>query len=66
MHIELSTIFKKEAKRLIKKFPSLINEIETVKADLLEDPHHGESMGGDFYKIRVPIASKVLANAVVR
>ena len=58
MDIKLYAQFKKEAKRLIKKFPSLIDEIETVKTDLLEDPHHGESIGGGFYKIRVPIASK--------
>ena len=58
MHIEPSSIFKREAKRLIKKFPSLRAEIDNVKEAILEDPHHGESMGGGFYKIRVPIASK--------
>ena len=58
MHIEPTSIFKKEAKRLVKKYPSLLSEIQQVKEDLLNDPHHGESMGGGFYKIRVPIASK--------
>lgn len=58
MHIEPSSIFKREAKRLIKKFPSLRAEIDNVKEAILEDPFHGESMGGGFYKIRVPIASK--------
>ena len=66
MHIKADPRFKKEAKRLTKKFPSLVKEIGKVLEMLLDDPHHGESMGGDFYKIRVPIASKVLANAVVR
>ena len=58
MHIEPSPLFEKEAKRLIKKFPSLINEINQAIDDLIDDPYHGESMGGGFYKIRVPIASK--------
>ena len=58
MHIKADPRFKKEAKRLTKKFPSLVKEIGKVLEDLLEDPHHGESMGGGFYKIRVPIASK--------
>ena len=58
MHIEPSPLFEKEAKRLIKKFPSLVDEINQVIDDLIEDPHHGESIGGGFYKIRVPIASK--------
>ena len=58
MQIKLYAQFKREAKRLIKKYPSLLDEIQQVEKDLLNDPHHGESIGGGFYKIRVPIASK--------
>ena len=58
MHIKAAPRFKKEAKRLTKKFPSLVKEIGKVLEDLSNDPYHGESMGGGFYKIRVPIDSK--------
>ena len=58
MHIEPSPLFTRELKRLTKKFPSLRVELRQVLEDLSNDPHHGESMGGGFYKIRVPIASK--------
>ena len=58
MHIEPSPLFTRELKRLTKKFPSLRIELRQVLEDLENDPHHGESMGGGFYKIRVPIASK--------
>jgi len=50
--------FKKEAKRLIKKFPSLKQELAELSAVLTEHPDSGTSLGNDTYKIRVAIKSK--------
>jgi mRNA-degrading endonuclease RelE of RelBE toxin-antitoxin system len=50
--------FKKEAKRLFKKFPPLKSELAVVNKDLSKDPTTGTSLGNDTYKIRVAIKSK--------
>ncbi|RYE19278.1 MAG: hypothetical protein EOP42_29330 [Sphingobacteriaceae bacterium] len=50
--------FKRELKRLVKKFPSLKVEFESL-IDLLEvDPIQGTPIGNGFYKIRLAISSK--------
>ena len=56
--VALSDVFKKEAKRLIKKYPSLKPELEVLGAKLSEDPFYGTPLGNDVYKIRLAIASK--------
>lgn len=56
--IELSDNFKKEAKRLIKKYPSLKSELANLFGELEENPTLGISLGNDIYKIRLAIASK--------
>jgi mRNA-degrading endonuclease RelE of RelBE toxin-antitoxin system len=50
--------FKKEAKRLIKKFPSLKQELTDLNAILEKAPETGTSLGNDTYKIRIAIKSK--------
>ncbi|EOR96366.1 hypothetical protein ADIARSV_0443 [Arcticibacter svalbardensis MN12-7] len=50
--IELSENFKKEAKRLIKKYPSLKSELAELFTDLEENPTLGTPLGNDIYKIR--------------
>ncbi|MCK4664888.1 MAG: type II toxin-antitoxin system RelE/ParE family toxin [Bacteroidales bacterium] len=50
--------FKKEIKRLSKKYPSLKNEIEILITELEENPTHGISIGKNCYKIRLAIKSK--------
>jgi hypothetical protein len=50
--------FRKEAKRLIRKYPSLLNEINELGVQLSEDPKLGTSLGNSCYKIRLKIASK--------
>ena len=50
--------FKKEAKRLIKKQPSLKNELSDLAASLSIEPTQGTALGNDTYKIRVSIKSK--------
>ncbi len=50
--------FKKEAKRLIKKYASLKSELERLNDELEENPIIGTHLGNDIYKIRLAIASK--------
>ena len=50
--------FKKEAKRLTKKFPSLKKELSELAALLENEPRSGTTLGNNTYKIRVAIKSK--------
>ena len=50
--------FRREAKPLLKKYPSLKPELARLVDILLEDSTHGEPLGQDCYKIRLAIASK--------
>lgn len=50
--------FKREIKRLVKKFPSLKTEIENLRDQLYENPSSGTPLGQGFYKIRLAIRSK--------
>ena len=56
--IELTDNFKKEAKKLIKKYASLRNEIAELGKELAENPTTGTPLGNDVYKIRLSISSK--------
>ena len=56
--IELTDDFKRDAKRLIKKYHSIASEINDLVESLETDPIQGESLGKDCYKIRMSIASK--------
>ena len=57
-NVELSLNFKKEAKKLVKKFPSLKQELADLFTKLERNPTIGTSLGNDIYKIRLAIASK--------
>ena len=56
--VEVTHYFKKQAKHLIKKYPSLKHEISSLIDSLAFHPEQGTSLGKGCYKIRVPIASK--------
>ncbi len=60
MSYKVSTIsnFRKEAKRLIKKYPSLKNEIAELGQELSQNAQLGTPLGNNCYKIRLSIASK--------
>lgn len=51
-------IFKKQAKRLVKKYPSLRNELSNLSVLLKKNPDWGIPLGNDIYKIRIAIKSK--------
>ena len=57
-NIQLSENFKKEAKKLIKKYASLKTELNELFSELEENPTAGKSLGNGVYKIRLAIASK--------
>lgn len=56
--VELSSNFKKEAKKLIKKYPSLKIELVKLFLELEQNPTLGIPLGDNIYKIRLAIASK--------
>lgn len=50
--------FKREAKWLSKKFPSLKSELETLQNALLQNPRLGTLIHENVYKIRLAVKSK--------
>ena len=56
--VELSDHFKKEAKRLAKKYASLKSELTELFTQLENTPTLGTPLGNDIYKIRLAVASK--------
>ncbi|GHT77705.1 hypothetical protein AGMMS50262_19420 [Bacteroidia bacterium] len=56
--IETTPHFDKEAKRLIKKYASLKQEIKNLSNQLKETPELGSPLGNNVFKIRLAIASK--------
>lgn len=57
-NVQTIAVFEKQAKRQIKKYPSLRNELFTLIQLLKVKPCHGISLGKDCYKIPFSIASK--------
>jgi mRNA-degrading endonuclease RelE of RelBE toxin-antitoxin system len=57
-NIEITPLFEKQLKRLVKKFPSIKNEYAQLITLLKENPKSGSSIGNNCYKIRLAIASK--------
>lgn len=50
--------FKKETKRLVKKYPSLKTELSVLNNELSVNPKVGTAIGNDTFKIRLAIKSK--------
>ena len=50
--------FKRELKRLVKKYPSLKSEFKKLIESLEENPEQGTPIGKNCYKIRLSITSK--------
>ena len=50
--------FKKEAKRLVKKYSSLKKDLAELSSILEKNPTTGISLGNNAYKIRISIKSK--------
>ena len=58
--------FIKEAKRLVRKYPSLKSELVQLNKTLSENPSIGTPLGYNAYKIRIAIKSKGRAKAVAQ
>lgn len=56
--IVLSDDFKRQSKKLLKKYPSLKQELFRLGEELKNNPTFGISLGENIYKIRLSIASK--------
>jgi len=50
--------FKKQAKKLLKKYPSLLQELTGFSELLSSNPESGIPLGNNCYKIRISIRSK--------
>lgn len=50
--------FRKEAKKLTKKYPSIKHELSQLIESLEQDAEQGVALGKDCYKIRIAIKSK--------
>jgi mRNA-degrading endonuclease RelE of RelBE toxin-antitoxin system len=50
--------FKKEAKRLAKKYPSIKEDLAELNKQLIRNPKSGTALGNDAYKIRLAVKSK--------
>ena len=56
--IEITSYFRKQIKKLNKKYPSLKKEFRQLIIDLQQEPKLGKGIGNQCYKIRIAIASK--------
>jgi len=56
--IILTELFKKEAKKLAKKYPGLKDDLKNLEKELKHDPFQGDSLGRSCYKVRMQITGK--------
>ncbi|MBO4431203.1 MAG: type II toxin-antitoxin system RelE/ParE family toxin [Bacteroidaceae bacterium] len=56
--ISLHDEFKRQFKRLSKKYRSLIDDVDTFQKELMKNPFQGSDLGGGVRKIRMAIGSK--------
>jgi mRNA-degrading endonuclease RelE of RelBE toxin-antitoxin system len=57
-NVEATGHFSRQLKRLVKKYPSIRNEMFQLIESLEENPQQGSPLGKDCYKIRLAITSK--------
>jgi hypothetical protein len=56
--VKVTQSFKRLAKPLLKKYPSLNKELFQLENDLIKNPKSGKSLGNNTYKIRIAVQSK--------
>lgn len=57
-NVQTISVFERQAKRLLKKFPSFKSELAILIQDLKDNPLLGTDLGNNCFKIRLAIASK--------
>ena len=50
--------FKRQSKKLLKKYSSLSAELQAFERDLMANPIQGQSLGQNAYKVRIAVKSK--------
>ncbi len=58
VEIVLGDEFKRQFKRLAKKYPSLKDDFIIFKKELADEPFQGSDLGSGVHKVRMAIASK--------
>ena len=58
VYVELGPEFKRQFKRLAKKYHSLRNDLDAWRKELVKNPLVGDDLGGGVRKIRMAIADK--------
>lgn len=56
--VKTTSVFEKQAKKLLKKYPSLKSELVLLVKQLQQNPSQGTAIGRHCYKIRIAVASK--------
>ena len=56
--VEILATFKKEFKRLGKRYPSLLEDVKTLRNEIIDNPQLGIDLGDNLRKIRMKITSK--------
>ncbi|CAN5415814.1 hypothetical protein BH09BAC1_BH09BAC1_09160 [soil metagenome] len=56
--VDSTSGFKRLLKKLLKKFPSLKEDVSMLIDSLMENPKQGTPLGKDCFKIRLAITSK--------
>lgn len=57
-NVNITNSFLKQAKKLVKKYKSLKNELEILEVELKKNPQMGVSLGNNSFKIRLAVKSK--------
>jgi mRNA-degrading endonuclease RelE of RelBE toxin-antitoxin system len=58
VEVRVARSFKRDAKPLIKKYPSFLDDLEKLELELLKKPTLGDALGNNTFKIRLKITSK--------
>ncbi len=56
--VDSTSGFKRRIKKLLKKYPSLKQDVSDLVDSLMESPQQGISLGNNCYKVRLAITSK--------
>jgi hypothetical protein len=58
MRFERTKDFKKAFKTMLKKYPTINDDLRNLLYKLRENPFEGESLGDNTYKVRMAISAK--------
>ncbi len=58
VEVRITKSFKRQAKKLLKKYASLLQELEELQRQLENNPEYGIKIGNNSYKIRIKVKSK--------